>query len=175
MNTMASTTTLVQLYGQQVLLRRIRRWTVLFIALLALSGITAFPVQTELHALLNIQHSLPEFMRWWLLRASSAVDEVATNAPFLLYGYDWLAFAHLVIALFFIGVYRQPVQNRWVIRTGMMACVGVFFLAFICGQLRGIPFFWTMVDCSFGAFGLLPLFIVDRLIRQLKETEEESH
>ena len=172
---MASTTSIVQHYEEQVLLRRIRRWTVLFITLLALSGITAFPVQTELHALLNIQHSLPEFMRWWLLRVTASVDDVVANAPYLLYGYDWLAYAHLVIALFFIGVYRNPVQNQWVIRTGMIACIGIFFLAFICGQIRGIPFFWTLVDCSFGVFGLLPLYVVDRLIRQVKTAQEESH
>lgn len=161
--------------SEAYLLRRIRRWIVLFITLLALSGITAFPVQTELHAMLKFQHALPEFMRWWLLTVNSAVDEITVKYPYLLYGYDWLAYAHLVIAMFFYGVYKNPVQNRWVLHIGMIACAGVFVLAFTCGQIRGIPFFWTLVDCSFGLFGIIPLWIVDRLIRRLREMREENN
>lgn len=155
--------------AQAHLRSRIRRWTVLFMALLALSGITAFPVQSELHLLLRFDHLFPDYMRWWLMTISDAVDGVSANHPYLLYGYDWLAFAHLVIALFFWGVYKNPVENRWVVRIGMIACIGVFLLAFICGNIRGIPFFWTLIDCSFGFFGLLLLLFIDKLIGRLKE------
>jgi hypothetical protein len=31
--------------------------------------------------------------------------------PWLAYGTDWLAFAHIVIAVFFIGPFVDPVQN----------------------------------------------------------------
>ncbi len=152
---------------EKKLLRTIRRRVVLFIVLLILSGITAFPVQTELHWLMQFQDSIPGFFRYWLFRVNAGVDEMATNYPFLLYGYDWLAYSHIVIALFFTGVYRNPARNEWVLRIGMLACAGVFVLAFVCGQVRGIPLFWTFIDCSFGFFGMVPLLIVQRLIRKL--------
>jgi hypothetical protein len=158
----------------QSLKRSIRRWTVFFIAALIISGITAFPVQSELHFLLGFQYSLPEYMRWWLMSISAAVDQMANETPQLLYGYDWLAYAHIVIALFFYGVYKNPVQNRWVVRIGMLACAGVFLLAFICGSIRQIPFFWTLIDCAFGFFGLLPLWVIDKRIGRLMQLESEN-
>ncbi len=159
---------------QQELLTKIRRWILAFIVLLVLSGITAFPVQRELHLLLRFQDVFPDFMRWWLVNINVAIDEVVAKYPYLLYGYDWLAYSHIVIALFFFGVYRNPIQNAWVLRVGMLACAGVFILAFVCGQLRGIPFFWTMTDCSFGFFGMFPLLIVQKHIRTLEKTQTIS-
>jgi hypothetical protein len=79
-----------------------------------------------------------------------------------------------VIALFFIGVYRDPIGNAWVLRTGMVACLGIFILAFAVAALRGIPLFWSLIDCAFGVFGILPLLLVQRWINQLrilKQTE----
>lgn len=35
--------------------------------------------------------------------------------------------------------------------------------------LRGIPFWWSLVDMSFGVFGAIPLLLAYRLIRQLAE------
>jgi hypothetical protein len=82
----------------------------------------------------------------------------ATNAhyPFLAYGTDWLAFAHLVIAVAFIGPYFDPIRNKWVITFGLIACVGVIPLALIAGPIRGIPFGWRLIDCSFGVCGAIP-------------------
>lgn len=170
----ASVLSTLQIEAQDYLRSRIRRWTVLFIVLLAVSGITAFPVQSELHWMLNFDHLFPEYLRWWLMNTSSAIDEVAGKYPYLLYGYDWLAFAHLVIAMFFWGVYKNPEQNRWVVRVGMIACFGVFLLAFICGNIRGIPFFWTMIDCSFGFFGLIPLYLIDKWIGQINQIKNDE-
>jgi hypothetical protein len=151
--------------------KSIRRWTVFFIVMLILSGITAFPVQTELHFLLRYESFFPEFLRRWLFRVNDAVDALAANEPYLLYGYDWLAFAHIVIALFFYGVWKNPVQNLWVVHTGMIACLGIIPLAFICGSIRGIPFFWTMVDCSFALFGFLPLYRIHSLVKKMVKAE----
>jgi hypothetical protein len=75
-----------------------------------------------------------------------------------------LAFAHLTIAVAFIGPIRDPVKNVWVIQFGMIACVMVIPLAVICGALRGIPWYWRLIDCSFGVFGLIPLGIAWRMI-----------
>lgn len=84
------------------------------------------------------------------------------------YGTDWLAFAHLVIAVAFIGPFNDPLKNSWVIQFGMIACVMVFPLAFICGAVRSIPFFWQLIDCSFGAIGFVPLYICYKKIMRLQ-------
>ena len=46
----------------------------------------------------------------------------------------------------------------------MIACLAVIPLALICGPLRGIPWFWQPIDCSFGVLGIIPLWFVRRMI-----------
>jgi hypothetical protein len=87
---------------------------------------------------------------------------------FLAYGTDWLAFAHLVIAVAFIGPLRDPVRNKWVLTFGVIACAGVVPLALIAGCVRGIPFYWRLIDCSFGVFGVVPLLICLSYVRRLE-------
>src|ERR1043166_4565353 len=82
------------------LLSRIRKWTALFMILLVLSGITAFPVYTELRFLLYHQNFIPDFALPWLMKISEGIDMVMQQYPYLLYGYDWLAYSHIIIALF---------------------------------------------------------------------------
>jgi hypothetical protein len=50
----------------------------------------------------------------WVVRVYAALRDMNSRYPFLAYGYDWLAFAHLVIAVAFIGPLRDPVRNKWV-------------------------------------------------------------
>jgi hypothetical protein len=88
--------------------------------------------------------------------------------PWLAYGTDWLAFAHVVIAIFFIGAFMDPVRNIWILKAGIIGCVLVIPLALICGAIRQIPFGWRMIDCSFGAFGVIPLLYSLRLTRALE-------
>lgn len=156
------------------LLRRIRITISVFMLLLILSGITAFPVQAELNFLAGHYNWFPLFMQDWLKKVQVAINHAHANYPYLLYGYDWLAYAHIVIALFFTGVYRDPVRNAWVLRIGMLACVGIFVLAFAAAGIRGIPFFWTLIDCSFGIFGLIPLMLVQRWIHQLEKIKHHE-
>jgi hydrogenase/urease accessory protein HupE len=85
----------------------------------------------------------------------------------MLYGTDWLAFAHIVIAIAFFGAIRDPVRNIWVVEFGMIACMLVVPLALIWGGVRSIPFFWRLIDCSFGVFGILPLWLARRNTRRL--------
>jgi hypothetical protein len=33
----------------------------------------------------------------------------------------------------------------------------------ISGPIRGVPFFWTLIDCSFGIVGAIPLLYCLRL------------
>src|SRR5580658_1981994 len=152
-------------------LRRIRFWLAVFIVGLVLSGITAFPLQTELGWCVSILHAnrlrpIAEFTSLlpWIERVNEGL--LATNGrfPFLAYGTDWLAFAHLVIAVAFIGPFIDPVRNKWVITFGLISCAGVLPLALIAGPLRGIPLGWRLIDCSFGIVGSIPLLICRRAI-----------
>jgi hypothetical protein len=68
----------------------------------------------------------------------------------------------------FYGVYRDPVRNIWVVEFGMIACVGIIPLALICGPIRGIPSWWTVIDMSFGVFGIIPLYALRRMIKRLE-------
>jgi hypothetical protein len=44
----------------------------------------------------------------------------------------------------------------------------------ICGQVRGIPFYWRLIDCSFGVIGAVPLIYAFWQIRTLRATEAVS-
>ena len=90
-----------------------------------------------------------------------------SSTPFIAYGTDWLAFAHLVIALAFWGPLRDPVRNVWVVQFGMIACIAVIPLALIAGPIRGIPWGWQLVDISFGVVGVVPLLFAYAGIRRL--------
>ena len=150
------------------LLRRIRIWIVVFIVGLVVSGVTAFPLLAEvrlLESLLTgplapVAEPLPGLLDW-IERVREGLAATEREYPFVLYGTDWLAFAHLVIAVAFYGPLRDPVRNVWVIQFGMIACVMVVPLALICGPIRGIPFPWQLLDISFGVVGIVPLLIVD--------------
>jgi hypothetical protein len=131
--------------------RKIKGWIILFIVLLVLSGITAFPIESELSFLLKHSSSFSVSLQQWLSKIYLEVKKTNTDFPHLSYGTDWLAFAHIVIATAFIGPLIDPVKNIWVIQFGMIACIMVFPLALIAGPMRQIPFFWQLIDCSFGA------------------------
>jgi hypothetical protein len=154
---------------------RIRFWLWLFIIALVLSGVTAFPLETEVRALAKLigadaNASTSSFANW-IVRVRDALIDTNARHPFMSYGTDWLAFAHLVIAVAFIGPLRDPVRNIWVVEFGMIACVMVIPLALIAGDVRGIPMFWRIIDCSFGVLGIVPLAICRREIKALeKET-----
>jgi hypothetical protein len=154
-------------------LRIIRLVLVLFIIGLVLSGLTAFPLVWELRLLTSwfghataIGSSFPGLAHW-LSYVHEGLEFTGHEYPFLAYGTDWLAFAHLVIAVAFLGPLKDPVRNVWVVEFGMIACLLVIPLALICGSIRGIPFCWQLIDCSFGIFGLIPLAIVRMLTLSL--------
>jgi hypothetical protein len=150
--------------------RRIRGWILFYMLAIALSGLTAFPLELETRTLLALVERsgihAPALVGW-ITRVHDALVEVGARHPFLAYGTDWLAFAHLMIALAFWGAFKDPVRNVWVVEWGMLCCVAVLPLALICGQVRGIPFGWRLVDMSFGVFGIVPLWIVRREIQAL--------
>ncbi|MEV1053162.1 hypothetical protein [Streptomyces sp. NPDC049887] len=163
----------------RALLRRIRVWLAVFIVCLVLSGLTAFPLVTEvrlLHEALTswaapVADAFPGLLEW-MERVREGLETADESHPFLLYGTDWLAFAHLVIAVAFYGPYRDPVRNIWVVEFGLIACAGIIPLALICGPIRGIPFGWTVIDMSFGVFGVVPLLVVRRMTKRLEALTE---
>lgn len=139
-----------------------------------LSGITAFPLETELGWLLHKFDTKEGVMYHWLSTTYNAIKNTNDTYPQLAYGSDWLAFAHIVIAVAFIGPLIDPVKNIWIIQFGRIACVMVFPLAFIAGPIRHIPFFWQLIDCSFGIIGLIPLTICYRKIKILEAMADKA-
>ena len=147
-------------------LKNIRIALIVFISLLVISGISAFPITPGIGLLMRNLDMFPGFLQAWITRLSV---EIHATPVVMLYGTDWLAFAHIVIALFFIPVYIDPVKHRANLIAGMAACLLVFPLAFICGPVRGIPFFHQLIDCSFGLLGFLLLYLIYRKINALEK------
>src|SRR4051812_29460898 len=153
------------------LLRGARVYIGVFIVGLVLSGVTAFPLQTELLFVVRLcDHFtfVPAAMSVWLHRVYDALADENARYPFLAYGTDWLAFAHLVIAVAFVGPWRDPVRNRWVVTFGLIACAGVIPLALIAGAVRGLPLYWRLIDCAFGVGGAALLWPCARAIQELE-------
>ncbi|MFF2080676.1 hypothetical protein ACFVXG_38660 [Kitasatospora sp. NPDC058162] len=163
-----------------VILRRVRRWLRFFLVCLVLSGLTAFPLETETRWLVEfatgpaapLTDHVPAVTAWFE-RVHTGIAETNRHYPFLAYGTDWLAFAHLVIGAAFWGPLKDPVRNIWVIRWAVLACGAVIPLALICGPLHGIPLAWRFIDMSFGVFGVIPLLIVLRALRPLERSFQE--
>jgi hypothetical protein len=152
---------------------------VLFVEALELSGLTAFPLVWELRVLTTwcgegtrIGAAFPG-LAYWLAHVQEGLETTGREYPFMAYGTDWLAFAHLVIAIAFWGPIRDPVRNIWVVEFGMIACLAVIPLALICGPLRGIPFCWQLIDCSFGVVGIIPLAIVRWLVANAGDPDHD--
>lgn len=162
---------------QHVIRRKIRFLLLILMLGLVVSGATAIPLETELKLLVQIfgvegnveQSGLIE----WLVRVRDALVVTNGNYPFIAYGTDWLAFAHFIIAVAFFGPLRDPVKNVWVVEFGMIACILVIPFALVMGGIRGIPLGWRLIDCSFGVFGIIPLWFCRRLIKQLAETNSK--
>src|SRR3974390_763971 len=107
---------------------------------LVLSGVTAFPLASEMRWLttwFGISPSAgPEHydgLRFWLATVNRGLHETYASYPWVAYGTDWLAFAHIAIAVYFIGPLMNPLKNEWVLYAGLIGCVLVLPLALICG------------------------------------------
>ena len=151
-----------------VTIRQIKGWIIFFMIALFLSGLTAIPLEREL-SFLSRCFSPQTLLGSWIDKVYMAVAYMNKQYPFLAYGYDWLAFAHFLLAILFIGPLKEPVKNRWVIEFGMIACLLIVPFAFIAGHYRGIPVGWRFIDCSFGVIGLIPLGICRSKILQVEK------
>ena len=152
-------------------LRQVRFWLLIFMAGLMISGLTAVPIQWEIDQIKGIidnaawLHDIAPGLVDWLLHVHTGLTAMYHTYSFIVVGTDWLAFAHIVIAIAFIGPLRDPIRNVWVIQFGMIACALVVPAALIFGALRGLPFLWQLLDCSFGVIGIIPLLLAYRLVR----------
>jgi hypothetical protein len=159
----------------RTLTRRIRLLLILFAAGLLISGLTAFPLQWEVNLLKDFVDSnlalfnLVPGLSNWITTVHAGIINTYTQYPFMAYGTDWLAFAHIVIAIAFVGPLRDPIKNIWVIEFGMIACGLILPLALIFGPLRGIPFGWQLIDCSFGVVGIIPLWLARSYVQRLSK------
>lgn len=156
-------------------LRRVRFWSVFFIVGLVLSGLTAIPIQTELDSAVRVLGenmdgggAVPDDVARWLRTLRDGIRATSERAPFMFYGTDWLAFGHFAIAFAFVGAVRDPLRNRWLYQFGMAICAAVPVWAFAFGPIRGIPFWWQIIDASFGVIGFVPLWLCNRWIGRLE-------
>jgi hypothetical protein len=146
----------------------IKRLIIFFMIALFISGLTAMPAETELRFLSRCFRPDTNIGAW-IDSIYTGVRNTNRDYPFLAYGYDWLAFAHFVLAILFIGPLRDPVRNKWIIEFAMIACLLVIPFALIGGHFRDIPIMWRFIDCSFGVIGLIPLAICLRKINAMEE------
>ena len=163
--------------AEKRLLFMIRAVAAFYILALLFWGLTAFPLESEIRLIcssLGIEDVLaPENysgLKYWLASVQAGLAQTNLDYPFLAYGTDWLAYSHIVLAVVFCGVYAKPVTNIWIVHACMIACAGVVLVALLCAPIRGVPFFWALVDCAFGVLGIVPLVFLHVWIRRLAKT-----
>ena len=145
---------------------RLKVYLAIIIFGLFISGVTAFPIESELAYLVNNSSST---IQNWINKVYVALKTTNQNFPFLSYGTDWLAFAHVMLAILFVGPFINPIKNKWVIQFGIICCVMIVPLALIAGHIREIPFFWQLIDCSFGLLAIIPLYFCLTNINKLEK------
>jgi hypothetical protein len=161
-------------------LPRIRLILLFFAVALFVSGATAIPLRFELNLLHtwfgseSVVGQLIPSLSGWITTVYQALDDIAIRYPFLNYGYDWLAFGHFVIAISFIGAIRDPVRNRWVVEYAMIACILLVPYALIMGEVRGIPIGWRVIDSLFGIVGIIPLYLVRKMILSAEVAKQQE-
>ncbi len=114
-----------------------------------------------------VEEKLP-FMASWFTMLYESIHVTYNTYPVIAYCMDWLAFAHIPLLIFFAGAVIDPIKNVWIIKAGIMTCVVMVPFAFISGFVRGIPFYWLMLDSSFAFMGLIPLGLAYRYIKTIR-------
>ncbi len=156
-------------------IRRFRMALSLVILGLIASGVTAFPLLWEIQKIADFvgvgdARSAAGYdgLTGWLLTVRFGLEQMYAEHPWIAYGTDWLAFAHLVVALFFIGPLIEPRHSKANLLAGIAASIGVIPLALVCGHIRGIPLPSRLIDCSFGIVALLLLVYCLRLLPRIE-------
>jgi hypothetical protein len=154
---------------QNRLRRKIKIAIIITIAGLLLNGISAIPLISELKILLSKPDALPQFLRDWWMYVNKGVNNTTRFYPFMRYGFDWLAFAHLLIAIAFIGPLKDPIKNEWIIRWGMIASALSVVMALGWERLRGIPLWWSCIDAAIAIVAFIVLWLCNNWIKELKK------
>ncbi len=143
---------------------------------LFLSGVTIWPAIPELKAAVALAWGSGEpkgVLHAFVLNAIAGLEDMNARYPFMFYAHDWLAFAHLVLAILFLGAIRDPVRNKWIVQCGLIMCALVPVLAAICIPLRGLPLRWFWIDTSFGVGAAVPLWIALGDIRRIENAAKK--
>jgi len=148
------------------------KWMMAIVAFgLFVSGVTIWPVVWELKTAVQVVWGGGEatgVIHRFVLQAIEGIEAMQAKYPFMLYGYDWLAFAHVGLAILFAGALRDPIRNVWVVQFGLIMCALVPVLGGVCIPLRGIPFHWFWIDFVFAPCAAVPLWIALRDIRRVE-------
>jgi len=142
---------------------------------LVVSAVTIWPVVTELKTAVHMVWGDGEpsgELHAFVLKSIEGIEYVDANYPFMLYAHDWLAFAHLALALMFAGAIRDPVRNILIVKCGLVYCMLIPLLAGICIPIRGLPHFWFLIDVAFAPAAGLPLWIAYRDIRRVEKAQQ---
>ncbi len=151
--------------------RKIKTSIIIIIIGLLLNGISAIPLRAELNFLLSNQSILPDFLHNWFMYVNKGVTETSNHYRFMRYGFDWLAFAHLLIAIAFLGPLRDPVKNEWIITWGLIISALSVLIALGWERVREIPLWWSCIDAAIGLVSFIILWLCSRWIKELKTME----
>jgi hypothetical protein len=144
---------------------------------LFISGVTVWPALTELKIAVRVfwGDAAPSGeLHAFVLKVIEALETTNSQYPFMLYAHDWLAFAHVMLAILFAGAAKDPVRNKWIVQCGLIMCASVPVLACVCIPLRNLPSFWFWIDFAFAPGAAVPLIIALLDIRAL-ERQNEVH
>ena len=67
-----------------------------------------------------------------------------------------------------------PVNRKWVVEFGIIACILVISYGFIMGYVRGIPSYWSFIDSLFGICGVIRLLVDRTLILRIDNINQKS-
>jgi hypothetical protein len=158
----------MDLLDPKLLLKRIRWMTGFAIFGLVLSGLSALPLRWQLELAQQVVGTGGNAAADWVATLLKGLAAIQEQAPFILYGIDWLAFAHIALGLLFIGAWKDPVRNVWLFQFGLITCALVVPWAWVFGEIRGIPWWHRAVDASFGVVCAVPFGLALKWTQELE-------
>ena len=152
-------------------MNKIRTYTLLLMTGLVIAGATAFFIPWGVDLIVNYS-PLPKWINQtaWLNYVLNGVIQIDKEYEFMRYGTDWMAFAHLLFAILFYGLYKDPIRNKWLVSFGLIACVAIAPIAIGFGHLRGIPLIWQFLDMAFGVIAGAFLLRIKSLIQSIEKS-----
>lgn len=159
-------------------LKIIRLMLGMVVAGLLLSGLTTFWLPQEIKWLIetvwsNSPDTFPFFSGEYelLVKVGRGLEIIDRDYPQILLGTDWLGFAHIILAILFLGALKDPARNIWVIQFGMISAVLVVPAAFLFGYVRELPSIHYFVDAAFGVTAFVPLYIAYSMAGKISRAE----